>query len=439
MSKLYDICLIGLGPAGIGVLSTLGEDVLKNSICFEKGDTNTTCTCYINSECSKCDQCSIVSGVGGASRFSCGKVSNFPAGSGLLPFWNSQEGALKNCLNSQIDILKEELALRKVDVSVEDQTKAKMFFKTNDIIYKYYDVYEFKKDRYISYLSKIVYEAQARGLQIDYNTEVINIEKSVYQNQNVYLVTIKDKSGISNLYAQKVIVATGNINSNCRLMQNLTSKISQSSYELGIRITVPTEKIANILDCHGDLKLKYKNGRTYCVSKNGFIISYSVKGALFLEGYTDNTESSKFTNLAIIIKCDDLNALNVFKEKYTKVYNGIPIKQAYNDYINNKLSDVNFSEKYIPVQQGNIKDIFTDEINNDIIDFIESVLIKTVGVNRDDIIIYAPELKETIKFNINNDFQIDDNLYVVGAATGSFRGILQSMCSGIHCANSLRR
>ena len=401
MSKLYDICLIGLGPAGIGVLSTLGEDVLKNSICFEKGDTNTTCTCYTNSECSKCNQCSIVSGVGGASRFSCGKVSNFPAGSGLLPFWNSQEGALKNCLNSQIDILKEELALRKVDVSVEDQTKAKMFFKTNDIIYKYYDVYEFKKDRYISYLSKIVYEAQARGLQIDYNTEVINIEKSVYQNQNVYLVTIKDKSGISNLYAQKVIVATGNINSNCRLMQNLTSKISQSSYELGIRITVPTEKIANILDCHGDLKLKYKNGRTYCVSKNGFIISYSVNGALFLEGYTDNTESSKFTNLAIIIKCDDLNALNVFKEKYTKVYNGIPIKQAYNDYINNKLSDVNFSEKYIPVQQGNIKDIFTDEINNDIIDFIESVLIKTVGVNRDDVIIYAPELKETIKFNIN--------------------------------------
>lgn len=439
MSKLYDICLIGLGPAGIGVLSTLGEDVLKNSICFEKGDTNTTCTCYTNSECSRCDQCSIVSGVGGASRFSCGKVSNFPAGTGLLPFWNSQEGALKNCLNSQIDILKEELALRKVDVSVEDQTKAKMFFKTNDIIYKYYDVYEFKKDRYISYLSKIVYEAQARGLQIDYNTEVINIEKSVYQNQNVYLVTINDKGGISNHYAKKVIVATGNINSNCKLMQNLTSKILQTSYELGIRITVPTEKIANILDCHGDLKLKYKDGRTYCVSKNGFIISYSVNGALFLEGYTDSTESSKFTNLAIIIKCDDLNALNVFKEKYTKVYNGIPIKQAYNDYINNKLSDVNFSEKYIPVQQGNIKDIFADEINNDIIDFIESVLIKTVGVNRDDIIIYAPELKETIKFNINNDFQIDDNLYVVGAATGSFRGILQSMCSGIHCANSLRR
>ena len=105
MSKLYDICLIGLGPAGIGFLSTLDEGVLKNSICFEQGDTNTTCTCYTKSECSKCDRCSIVSGVGGASRFSCGKISNFPVGSGLLPFWDLQEEALENFLNLQIGCL----------------------------------------------------------------------------------------------------------------------------------------------------------------------------------------------------------------------------------------------------------------------------------------------------------------------------------------------
>lgn len=211
MYKLYDICLIGLGPAGIGFLSSLNKDILKNSICFEKGDTSTTCTCYTNSECSKCDQCSIVSGVGGASRFSCGKISNFPAGSGLLPFWNLQEDALKNFLNLQISFLKEELALCKVDVSSETQTKAKALFETNGITYKYYDVYEFKKDRYISYLSKKVNEAQACGLQIKYNTEVLNVEKSVYQNESIYLITIKNKDDISNYYAKKVIVATGNI------------------------------------------------------------------------------------------------------------------------------------------------------------------------------------------------------------------------------------
>ena len=439
MLNIYDICLIGLGPAGIGVLSSLKENNIKQSICFEKGDINASYICNTNSKCSKCYQCSVISGVGGASRFSCGKISNYPAGSGLLPFWNSQEDSLKAFLNSQIDVLKDRLDLCKVNVSAEDQAKAKLFFEKNGITYKYYDVYEFKKEKYISYLSTIINKAQECGLKIKYNSEVLSIKKSIYQNENIYVITIRDKNGISEYFARKVIIATGNINSNYRLIQSLTNIATQVSYELGIRITIPTEKIASVLDYHGDLKLKYKNGRTYCVSRDGFIISYSINGASFLEGYTDSTVFSKLTNMAIIVKCDDLDALNDFKAKYTTLYNGIPIKQAYNDYIDNRASNLSFTEKYIQVQQGNVKDLFTDSINDNIIDFVESVLIKTIGLERKDIIIYAPELKETIKYNIKNNFQVNDNVFVIGAATGCFRGILQSMCSGMLCAKFLRR
>ena len=52
-----------------------------------------------------------------------------------MPFWNLQEDALKNFLNLQISFLKEELALCKVDVSSETQTKAKALFETNGITY----------------------------------------------------------------------------------------------------------------------------------------------------------------------------------------------------------------------------------------------------------------------------------------------------------------
>lgn len=439
MSKLYDICLIGLGPAGIGFLSSLDKKILKNSICFEKGGKDTPCVCHTNFECSNCGLCCIVSGLGGASRFSCGKISNFPAGSGLLPFWESQESNLINFMNSKIDILKGELNLCKVNVSEEKQIKANTLFSTNDITYKYYDVYEFKRDNYISYISKIVNKAQMNGLTIHYNTEVLKIEEGNYENERVYLITTKGENGISRHYVKKVVLATGNINNGDHLIQNFTNINPKTSYELGIRVTVPTYKLNNILDSHGDLKLKYKDGRTYCVSKNGFIIAYSVNNALFLEGYVDNSEPSNSTNFAIIIKCNDQNTLKAFKETYTKKYNGIPIKQRYNDYINNKISVLDFTEKYVPVQQGNIKDIFSDKINTNIIDFIESVLIHVIKLNRDDIIIYAPELKETNRLEINNNFQIVDNLFVIGAATGKFRGILQSICSGIHCADILGR
>lgn len=439
MSKLYDICLIGLGPSGIGFLSSLDEEILKNSICFEKGDKTTTCTCHITSECSQCDWCNVVFGVGGASRFSCGKISNFPAGSGLLPFWNSQENDLVNFMNQKIDVLKKELDLRKVDITSEIRRKAHALFVTSDITYKYYDVYEFKKDKYISYLSTKVDRAQTCGLQINYNTEVLKIEKDNYENESVYLITTKEKDSISKHYVKRVVLATGNINDSSHLIQNFINKNPKTSYELGIRITVPTDKLANILESHGDLKLKYKDGRTYCVSKNGFIIAYSVNNALFLEGYVDDTEASILTNLAIIFKCDDQNSLKTFKDKYKKEYNGIPIKQKYSDYINDRVSVLDFTEKYIPVQQGNIKGIFSDKINSKIIDFIEYVFISTIGLDRDDIIIYAPELKEINYFEVSNDFQVANNIFVIGAATGKFRGILQSICSGTHCANIIRR
>ena len=439
MSKLYDTCIIGLGPAGIGFISSLDDRSLKNSICFEKGNINSYCSCHTSSVCSHCEQCDIVSGLGGASRFSCGKISNFPAGSGLIQFWNSQEIELVNFMNSQVDVLTNELGLSKVDVSTENQKKAESLFGVDGLTYKYYDVYEFQKERYSSYLSKIVNKAQTTGLQLNYNTEVFEIKKDNYKGESVYSILTKQKSSISKHYAKTVVLATGNINDSSKLIKKLVNNNCKRSYELGVRITVPTKKISTILDTHGDLKIKYKNGRTYCVSKDGFIVAYSVSGALFLEGYVDNTVSSDLTNLAIIIKCDNQDALDAFKKNYTTLYNGIPIKQRYNDYINNKESDLDFSEKYIPVQQGNIRNIFSNEMNNKIIDFIEYVLISTVGLSREDIIIYAPELKETNYFDINSNFQIADNMFVIGAATGKFRGILQSMCSGIHCANSLRR
>lgn len=439
MSKLYDICLIGLGPAGIGFLSSLNEKYLKNSICFEKGSKDTPCACQTNFECSNCDFCRIISGLGGASRFSCGKISNFPAGSGLLPFWKSQKCDLMNFMNSKVNILKKELNLCKVNVPDEKQMMANTLFCANGITYKYYDVYEFKRDNYSSYIRKIVNKVQMNGLSIHYNTEVLKIEKRNYKNESVFLITTKEKNDMSRHYAKRVVLATGNINDSGHLIQNFINKNFKTSYELGIRLTVPTCKIANILDSHGDLKLKYKDGRTYCVSKNGFIIAYSVDNALFLEGYVDNLEQSNLTNLAIIIKCDDKNTLKNFKEIYIKKYNGIPIKQKYNDYINNQMSVLDFTEKYIPVQKGNIKDIFSEKINTNIIDFIESVMIGVIKLNRDDIVIYAPELKETNCLEINSDFQIANNLFVIGAATGRFRGILQSICSGMQCAEIIGR
>lgn len=435
MFNIYDICLIGLGPAGIGFISSLNKDLLKNVICFDKGRLDYSCNCHtsLDSKCLHCKSCSIVSGLGGSSRFSCGKMSSFPAGSGLLSFFDSSE-SLSYLMNSEIDLLRSKLQLRKVEVNKTTQEYAVNYFEKNNIMYKYYDVYEFKKEQYLLFINDIIDEARKVGLNVFYETEVVSVEQDNYLNESIYSITTMSNGFKKKYYAKKIVIATGNINNKIDMIDHAFLVNSDSYYEIGVRVNIPTKKISRYLEMHGDLKLKYKNGRTYCVSKNGYIIAYNNKDILLLEGYVDNNSTSNMTNFAIIFRDDDYLALNSFEKIYKEEYNGIPIKQRYSDYLDSKCSSIDLNEPFIPVQKGNINRLFSNSVNTLIIDFIDSVLIRTMGLNKDDITIYAPELKETADFAIDKSFQVTKDLFIIGSATGKFRGILQSLCSGIQCA-----
>ena len=49
----------------------------------------------------------------------------------------------------------------------------------------------------------------------------------------------------------------------------------------------------------------------------------------------------------------------------------------------------------------------------------------------------APELKVLRNLQLAKNFELERNLFAVGAATGKFRGILQSFCSGVRCGQLL--
>lgn len=439
MSKVYDVCLIGLGPAGIGFLSSIDATVMSNTICFEKGSVDSICNCHTGEPCFHCEPCSIVSGLGGASSFSCGKISDYPAGSGMLSFFDSKD-SMSTFMKSEIEALKSILRLEKFDISTTKQMQMKTYFLESGIKYKYYDVYEFRKEAYYSHLKRIICNAANKGARIVFNTEVNNISRINSKNGQLYSISIKDKRKESIYMAKKVILATGNVFSNNSTIELLLRNEVGFNYEIGVRVVVLTEKISNYLNTHGDLKLKYKNGRTYCVSRDGYIIAYSINGIMLLEGYTDKTNPTNVTNFAIIFKENNKQDLDSFKSKYYTSFSGIPIKQNYSDYLSNTPSTYTcLNEPFFSAQNGNINNLFSQRINRSISDFIDSVLINTMGLSKEDITLYAPELKETYCYNINKSFQVSTGIYIIGAATGKFRGILQSYCSGILCGKNIRR
>lgn len=179
MPDVFECGLIGMGPAGIGLAMSLrGTSTIKNMICFERGSFNidVNCSALSEKECCCSNSCGVISGVGGASTLSSGKISNFPAGSGLAEFFDSEK-QLRELLDEVIQFLSDEIQLKRIEIDTATKMNAKAFYKQRNIDYKYYDVYEFDGKSYRSFIQKTVQELMDEGLQLFDNAEVLDVHR----------------------------------------------------------------------------------------------------------------------------------------------------------------------------------------------------------------------------------------------------------------------
>ncbi len=438
MLEIFDIGIIGMGPSGIGLAMSLEDSPkIRNTICFERGTSLSSLNCHSLSKgiCECTTFCSIISGVGGASKLTSGKISNYPAGSGLSYFFDTEE-QLVDQLHSSIGLLGQNISLRRINVDDGAMENAKSYYTERNINYKYYDVYEFDGEQYRRYLENVIHNLKRKGLTLSENTEICEITRvPVVQ---CYRLTAKTPCGYKYFFVRDLVLATGALDIQDKLC-TIAPKKSDDSFEIGVRIEVPSAYFENALTAHGDLKLKKGLGRTYCVSANGSVISYQTKGVQFLEGCIDTSTPTSYTNLAVLIKTNDYDAVSGFIDQYSSVYNGVPLKQRYIDYMRGQPSSENTTTTttLLSAVCGDINDLLPVDVNTSLKSFINDVLVNAMGIPANTITILAPELKILRNLYIMPDFSVDEHLYVVGAATGLFRGILQSLCSGMRCGQLL--
>ena len=436
MSEFYEIGIIGMGPAGIGfAMSMLGTPVLEKTICFERGSSNVdnSCPTSLLKEHSCTNACNIISGVGGASSFSSGKISTYPAGSGLVNFFES-ETQLKELIDQALSFLNEKVSLTKIKIDPEIKKYAKAFYEQRSIDYKYYDVYEFDGETYRAFLKDTITELRKEGLNLLDSSEVISISRDLYTKE--YNINVRTPDGERQYYVRKIVLATGALNIQDRLIENVLNT-DADHYEIGVRMEALSHVFGSKLSTHGDLKLKHSKGRTYCVSVNGNIIEYQTGGLRFLEGCVEQSALTQYTNLAVLIKCEDDDLISDFIGRYRDRYKGNPIKQRYIDYINDETSNSDVNTTLASATNGNINCLLPTEINDEIKVFIKDVLIDAMEIPENTITLVAPELKVIRNLKIAENFETINNIFVIGAATGKFRGILQSFCSGIRCGQLL--
>ena len=338
MPMIYDLGIIGMGPAGIGMAASLhNTDMIKSTVCFERGSffSNGRCAALLNNDCCSTDSCSIISGIGGASVCSSGKISDYPAGSGLVKFFDSEQ-QLKDLFNKVVPYLSKKINLNKVEIDGETIKNAESFYFEKDITYKYYDVYEFDAGNYRNFISETIQQLKEEGLQIFDNTEVVDISYS--HSPLYYSIKVKSFDGKTTTFRiRNLVLATGALDLQDVLIEKIGKQTSKH-YEIGVRIEAPTNAFGKMLLTHGDIKLKQGIGRTYCVTVDGKIIVYQTAKMLFLEGFMEPSKPTGFTNLAVLIKSDAEKDIYDFLNSYCNEYSGYPIKQKLIDYMNERIS-----------------------------------------------------------------------------------------------------
>jgi uncharacterized FAD-dependent dehydrogenase len=440
-----EVCIVGLGPAGIGVaLKFLDADLAIDVTCLDAGNSSTDrlCSIFQNNSCKKEDPCQIISGFGGCSLFGA-KISAFPAGSGLVKVLNSRDLAQRK-LSEAFRLLSNYIPLRKPSITQSERKSAKELFGKMGFEYKYYDAYLYNQEDLQKAYQKIFLQLNSAGMLL-LNTKIIQIEP---EKNGFKLVAIHDGRKIT-IFTSYLILGVGRLGR--PFLKLLNSKLNlggnENHLDVGVRLEFPTDLYPDINKYHNDLKLLFNNARTFCICKDGKIATYLFEGVYLTEGYYDSNHKSGFTNLGILIRLKPSKQneviLNEIKKRSLQISNGMPGRQRLPDYLGICAKNLNSARRLDSSIsfwiQKDVSQYFPQLISIKIKEAVRYFASQLLLKDRwDEVSVFAPEIDYGgLSFPVNTDFSIIPRMYLIGDCTGRFRGILQAVCSGIICAESI--
>ncbi len=457
MEKIFDVCIIGAGPAGIFTALQLMNDY--KVLLLEMGNNYSSRQhCYVingNVSCNGCNgKCSIISGFGGAfSSKSGGTLSLYPAGSSLIRYYNTQE-ELEADYEKALMIWRE---FSKDNLSFEGSTDEENIISFSKIVnqhggvYKHYNGYKLTKDVLDTTMMEIEKNISDR-VELRYNTEVRTIMKVDKQWE------LKCTNG--NIFSSKTVVfATGRKGNSftSKKLKNLGISYKKTGIDLGVRLELSKDRIDHLAKLHPDIKIRFNiNGeevRTFCFCPAGRIVHfnqdslYRTKSMDFLEGYIDMKNPSNRTNLSFLHRInfdttDDVwRFQREFEERYSS-FGGKVIAQRFNDVGRSIFSPLPNNTTLTDYFIGNIFNIIPEKSGFVLLEAINKFdkLMEGRVVDNDTVIIapeignFWPEIETDKSFRTNVP-----GIFVAGDALGFIRGALQGSVTGIKTANAIRR
>ena len=454
---MYDVAIIGAGPAG---LFTAYELITNNKnlkiVLMDKGQKVKTRFCPMNknkTNCVNCNPCRILSGYGGAGTFSDGKLNFIPKLGKSDLFKYMSESAAYKLIDDTEEIFTKfgmDSEVFPKNIEVAEKIKSKVAIeRVRLLLIKKKHLESYHLPEYIDNFSKFL---EANGVELMENTDVLDVIKVDDYYEVIYN---KEK-----LKTKKVVIAPGR--TGAKWIQEYADKhnipyLSQS-IEIGVRVEVRKEILQNITDVIYDPTIFIKTDtygdeiRTFCTNPGGFVAKENYYGYICVNGHALKEKKSNNSNFAFISRVnltEPVTNTRLYGEAIAKIANVLgdskPIIQTLKDLKIGRRSNWNRINKGFiePTLKdcvaGDLALVLPHRIITNILEGLEKLDKIIPGVNNDETLLYGPEIKFfSNEIATDNNFKLkDEDIYFIGDGAGKAGNIVVAAATGLVAARDI--
>lgn len=450
---MYDVIIVGAGPAGIFAALELSRNNLR-VLMLEKGlDINQrSCPMKTRGKCIGCQPCGTVSGWGGAGAFSDGKLTLATEVGGWL--------------NEYMDVAKLEELIAYVDgIYCQFGAPKKIFSLEGDALDELKSKAVLAELRLVPAAIRHLGSGRTQAILAAMQEHLLQRRVDLVTNCRVHKILIEDgrvagvETSRGTYRAGHVIVAPGREGAEWLMeeMRRLGLSTSVNPVDIGVRVELPHVVTRELTDNIYESKLVYHSRtfndriRTFCVCPQGEVALENNGGVLTVNGHSHAERKTENTNFALLVS---KNFTEPFREpiaygkhiaRLANLLGGGVLVQRLGDLLNGRRSTPARMAKgtVIPTLQGatpgDLSLVLPYRYLVGIIEMLQALDKLAPGVYSRNTLLYGVEVKfYSSRLNLSTSLETEiPNLFAAGDGAGITRGLMQASVSGVVAARSI--